>query len=128
MAKKILLVDDDRDFVEMNKMTLEKSGYQVSVAYNGKDGLDMAVKENPDLMVLDVMMTSETEGFHTAKAVREYDQFKSMPILMLTSIREAMDLPFKYEPDEEFLPVTEFIEKPLPPARLVEKVGQMLNK
>jgi hypothetical protein len=47
---------------------------------------------------------------------------------MLTSIREAMDLPFKYEPDEEFLPVTEFIEKPLPPAKLVEKVGQMLKK
>jgi two-component system alkaline phosphatase synthesis response regulator PhoP len=128
MARKILLVDDDRDFVEMNKLTLEKSGYQVSVAYNGKDGLDKVLKENPDLVVLDVMMTSETEGFHTAKAIREHEQFKSLPILMLTSIREAMDLPFKYEPDEQFLPVTEFIEKPLPPARLVEKVGQMLKK
>jgi two-component system, OmpR family, alkaline phosphatase synthesis response regulator PhoP len=128
MSKKILLIDDDRDFVEMNRITLQKNGYQVSVAYNGKDGLEKALKDTPDLVVLDVMMTSETEGFHTAKALRGYDQFKGLPILMLTSIREAMDLPFKYEPDEQFLPVTEFIEKPLPPAKLAEKVASMLKK
>jgi two-component system, OmpR family, alkaline phosphatase synthesis response regulator PhoP len=128
MAKTILLVDDDRDFVEINRLALTKQGYQVITAHDGKAGIDAAVENNPDLIVLDVMMTSDTEGFHAAKAIREHPKLKNTPILMLTSIREAMDLPFKYEPDETWLPVTEFVEKPLPPAKLVEKVEALLKK
>lgn len=128
MPKRILLIDDDQDFVSMNRMALEKAGYQVLTAYNGKEGLEKAIREQPDCIVLDVMMTEETEGFHTAKAIREHETLSRTPILMLTSIREAMDLPFKYEPDEQFLPVTEFVEKPLPPAALVAKVGKLTEK
>jgi two-component system, OmpR family, alkaline phosphatase synthesis response regulator PhoP len=128
MAKTILLVDDDRDFVEINRLTLEKLGYRVLTAHDGVTGIDLAEKQNPDLIVLDVMMTSDTEGFHAAKAIREHPALKDTPILMLTSIREAMDLPFKYEPDETWLPVTEFVEKPLSPAKLAEKVEALLNK
>jgi DNA-binding response OmpR family regulator len=127
MPKRILLIDDDRDFVEMNKQALERGGYSVICSYDGTDGLRKALDQKPDLIVLDVMMTSDTEGFHTAKAMRDHEALRAVPILMLTSIREAMDLPFKYEPDEQFLPVTEFIEKPLPPSKLVEKVGAMLK-
>jgi two-component system, OmpR family, alkaline phosphatase synthesis response regulator PhoP len=128
MPKRILLIDDDQDFVSMNRMALEKAGYQVLTAYDGKEGLEKAIREKPDCIVLDVMMTEETEGFHTAKAIREHETLSRTPILMLTSIREAMDLPFKYEPDEQFLPVTEFVEKPLPPAELVAKVGKLTEK
>lgn len=128
MPKRILLIDDDQDFVSMNRMALEKAGYQVLTAYDGKDGLEKAVREKPDCIVLDVMMTEETEGFHTAKAIREHEALGRTPILMLTSIREAMDLPFKYEPDEQFLPVTEFVEKPLPPAELVARVAKLTEK
>lgn len=128
MPKRILLIDDDQDFVSMNRMALEKAGYQVLTAYDGKDGLEKAVRERPDCIVLDVMMTEETEGFHTAKAIREHEALGRTPILMLTSIREAMDLPFKYEPDEQFLPVTEFVEKPLPPAELVARVAKLTEK
>ncbi|MCI0512622.1 response regulator [candidate division KSB1 bacterium] len=127
MAKKILLVDDDRDFVEINRVALESRGYQVSVAYEGETGIQQALKDKPDLIVLDVMMTTKTEGYHVAQQVREQESLRHTPIIMLTAVREEMDLPWQIEPDATWLPVTEFIEKPLPPTKLIQKVDAMLK-
>ncbi|MBC7189342.1 response regulator [Candidatus Aerophobetes bacterium] len=128
MEKKVLLVDDEVDFVEINKAALESKGYKVIPAYNGKEGLEKALKEKPDIIILDVMMTTKTEGFDVARQLRKHKEMKNVPIIMLTAIRERMDIKWEIQPDEEWLPVTEFLEKPVPPDKLVEKVEEMLKK
>ena len=128
MKKRVLLVDDEVDFVEINKAALESKGYEVIPAYNGKEGLEKALKEKPDIIILDVMMTTKTEGFDVARELRKHKEMKDVPIIMLTAIRERMDIKWEIQPDEEWLPVTEFLEKPVPPDKLVEKVEEMLKK
>jgi len=128
MAHKILIVDDDRDFVEISRATLESKGYQVVPAYDGKEGLEKALKEDPDLIVLDVVMTTKTEGFEVARQMREHESLKKTPIVMVTAIREKMDISSKIELDENWLPVTEFIEKPFPPHKLLKKIDQLLSR
>lgn len=127
MGKKILLVDDEVDFVEINKVALENKGYQVVVAYDGKEALKMAQKEKPDVVILDVMMTTKTEGFDVSRELRKQKEFQDIPIIMLTAIRERMDVKWKIQPDKEWLPVTEFMEKPIPPEKLIEKIEEMLK-
>jgi len=128
MKKRVLLVDDEVDFVEINKAALESKGYEVIPAYNGKEGLEKALKDKPDIIILDVMMTTKTEGFDVARELRKHKEMKDVPIIMLTAIRERMDIKWEIQPDEEWLPVTEFLEKPVPPDKLVEKVEEMLKK
>ena len=127
MEKKILLVDDEVDFVEITKVALESKGYQVVVAYDGKEALNMVQKEKPDLIILDVMMATKTEGFDVSREIRKQKEFQNTPIIMLTAIRERMDVKWKIQPDKEWLPVTEFVEKPIPPEKLIEKIEEMLK-
>ncbi len=122
IKKKILLVDDDKDFVESNKEILEAEGYEIFVAYNGADGLEMAKKIRPDLMVLDVMMATKTEGFEVSRKIPQTPELKNMPILLVTGIRREMNLPFGFEPDETWLPVSSVMEKPIDPVKFVETV------
>ncbi|MCD6574695.1 response regulator [Candidatus Aerophobetes bacterium] len=126
--EKVLLVDDEVDFVEINKAALESKGYEVIPAYTGKEGLEKALKEKPDIIILDVMMTTKTEGFDVARELRKRKEMQDVPIIMLTAIRERMDIKWEIQPDEEWLPVTEFLEKPVPPDKLVEKVEEMLKR
>lgn len=122
--KKILVVDDDADFVEINKLVLEKNGYEVTVAYNGKECLEKIDLKKPDLIILDVMMTRKDEGFEVSRDLRNSEQTKNIPILMVTSINDTV--PFNFEPDETWLPVDDFIEKPVEPEQLLDKVRKML--
>ena len=128
MASKILLVDDDRDFVELNQITLESRGYRIITAYNGEEGLKKALQEKPDLIVLDVMMSTRTEGFDVARKLREIEELKKIPIIMVSAIREEMDISGKIKSDKDWLPVTEFIEKPFPPDKLLKKIEQLLSE
>jgi len=127
MSKKILLIDDDSDFVNANKLLLEKNGFEVVTAFDGEEGLKKAEGENPDLIVLDVMMKTGTEGFHVAKQIREIESLKETPVIMLSGIRRDLDMKWDFEPDERFLPVTEFLEKPLSPQNLLEKIRQLIG-
>lgn len=122
--KNILVVDDDADFVEMNKLVLEKNGYEVSVAYNGEECLDKVRTQRPDLIILDVMMTRKDEGFDVSRNLRNSEQTKAIPILMLTSIND--EVPYKIEPEDTWLPVDDFLEKPVKSEQLVDKVSKML--
>ncbi len=123
--RKILLVDDDADFVEINKAVLEKNGYEVIAAYNGAECLEKTRSESPDLIVLDVMMATQSEGFNVSRDLRNCEHTKDIPILMVTSINETV--PYKFERDDTWLPVDSFIEKPIEPQQLLEKVASMLS-
>jgi CheY-like chemotaxis protein len=122
--KNILVVDDDADFVEVNKLILEKNGYEVTAAYNGQECLDKLRVKKPDLIILDVMMTRSDEGFDISRDLRNSEQTKNIPILMVTSINDTV--PFKFGPDETWLPVDDFLEKPVKPEQLLDEVSKMI--
>jgi CheY-like chemotaxis protein len=130
--KKILIIDDDPDIVEAMRMPLEANSYNVITASNGKEGLKRAKDEIPDLIILDVMMETDTEGFHVAYALRseepdsEYKNCRKIPILMITAISQKKGMSFSPEKDDTFLPVDSFIEKPIQPKNLLEKVAELL--
>jgi CheY-like chemotaxis protein len=132
--KKILIIDDDPDIVEAMRMPLEANAYEVIVANCGRDGLREAKEEIPDLIILDVMMETDTEGFHVAYALRSEEpdsEFKScskIPILMITAISRQKGMQFSPQKDEAFLPVDAFIEKPIQPKELLNKVAELLVK
>ena len=125
---KILLVDDDEDFLKSTGDLLEAHGYQVISATDGSSGLAKALKERPDLMVLDVMMATETEGFDVARKIPEAKELREMPVIMVTGIRKEMKLGFAFEPDETWLPVQRVMEKPIEPARFLAVIGKLLQK
>jgi len=123
---KVLIVDDDADFVEVNKMVLEGNGYEVVCAYNGEEGKQKALAEKPDVIILDVMMTTKTEGFDVARELRQKDETKKIPIIMLTAVNQ--EVPWKFGPDEVWLPVDEFLEKPVKPDTLLAAVKKAVGK
>ena len=130
--RKILIIDDDPDIVEAMRMPLEANSYNVISASNGKDGLQRAKEEIPDLIILDVMMETDTEGFHVAYELKseepnaEYKNCREIPILMITAISQKKGMSFSPEKDDTFLPVDSFIEKPIQPKDLLEKVAELL--
>ena len=79
MAKKVLIIDDDADFVESVENLLEARGYEVVSASNGKEGIEVAGKEKPNLIILDVMMTTKDEGFNVARKLNEMEEVKEHP-------------------------------------------------
>jgi len=122
---KILLVDDDADFVEMNKTLLEKEKHTVLTAYNGADGEAKAVADKPDLLILDVMMDTKNAGFKVARELRARPDTKSIPIIMLTGVNQ--EVAFKFGPDDVWLPVDVFLEKPVKPGQILAAVKQVLK-
>jgi CheY-like chemotaxis protein len=128
---KILIVDDDPDMVLAARLCLEGAGHQVIEAKNGTQGLEKVTSEQPDLIILDVMMDTTTEGFQLALKLRspdpqsEYAPYSGIPILMLTAIHTTTSL--RFGPDDEYLPVDDFIDKPIDPDQLVAKVEELLN-
>jgi CheY-like chemotaxis protein len=85
-TQKILIVDDDVDIINVITTILENEGFEVFSANNKEDGLNLARRENPDLAILDVMMTTHYEGFELAEALINEPALKNLPILMQTSI------------------------------------------
>jgi CheY-like chemotaxis protein len=133
MAKgKILVIDDDPDIALTTRLALEQGGYEVVEARSSAEGLEKVKAEKPDLIVLDVMMESTTAGFQTALSLRsrdprsEYKEYSTIPIIMLTAIHSTT--PMRFGPEEDYLPVEEFIDKPVDPEILVQKVQSLLAK
>lgn len=132
MSKKILVVDDDPDTVEVIRITLESANYEVLSAVNSEQGLRMVLEERPDLIILDVMMDTPTEGFELAKELHnqdpksKYAKFREIPILMLTAVQSKT--PLLGEMDMDYLPVELYVDKPIDPEDLVSKVDWMLSR
>ncbi len=131
--KKILIIDDDTDVVDAMKIVLETSGYRVFTAPNSEIGLKSLVENRPDLLILDVMMETDTEGFEVSWQIKSedpnspYKDFRSMPILMITNVGNEKHMKFDPKKDSEFLPVDDFVTKPVKPVDLLEKVSKFLS-
>ena len=124
---KILVIDDDKDFQDTTRIVLEKSGFQVAAAYDSEEGLQKVQAESPDLVILDVMMPSGFEGFEVARKIREELKLMELPIVLLTAVHEVKKVPYRFAPDEQWLPVDYFYDKPVAPDVLVAKVKEYLN-
>jgi CheY-like chemotaxis protein len=129
---KILIIDDDPDIVTACTLALNSAGHKIVAATSGKEGLEKIKAEKPNLIILDVMMETHTEGFklslklHSPDPSSELAQFKNIPILMLTAIHSTT--PLHYEPDIDFLPVDLFVDKPIDPDDLIRKVDWILGR
>ncbi len=129
---KILVIDDDPDMVLASRLCLEGAGHHVLEASTGGEGLKKIKAEKPDLIILDVMMDTATEGFQLALKLRsrepdaEYAAYSKIPILMLTAIHTTT--PLRFGPEKDYLPVDDFVDKPIDPEVLVRKVEALLKK
>jgi CheY-like chemotaxis protein len=129
---KILVIEDDADMVAALRMPLEGNGYDVVAAATGQEGLEKVKEVKPDLIILDVMMETATAGFQVSLELRspapesEYADFRAVPILMLTAIHTTTSL--RFGPDEAYLPVDDFVDKPIDPDVLLGKIERLLKK
>jgi CheY-like chemotaxis protein len=124
--KKILLVEDDADFVEATKLILESKSYDVAVAYDGKEGLQKVKTEEPDLIILDVMMP-EMDGYEVCAKLKADPQYRHIPILLLTAVGEAIPMS-KYTKEMGMrTEADDYIPKPVEPMKLVERVENLFR-
>jgi CheY-like chemotaxis protein len=129
-SPKILIVDDDPDFIEIGKLSLEGKGYRVLSASTGKEGWEMVEKEAPDLVILDLMMENLDAGLALSGKIKGHPRYQDIPVLMLTSIsRETgMDFTPRTAEDLKKLRVDDFHSKPIKPRVLLEKVETLLRR
>ena len=127
MPKKILIVDDDPDLVEAVKMILESKNYEVTAAYGGIEGIEKANTENPDLIVLDVMMPDK-DGYTVCKELKAHPELAKIPVLLLTAVvshisttRFTQQMGMETEADD-------YIDKPVEPGVLVKRIETLLSK
>ncbi len=120
--KKILLVDDEDDLVEIIRFPLELEGLDVLVSYNGEDALNQARKENPDLILLDLMLP-KLDGYKVCRLLKFDDRYKHIPILMLTAKTQEKDKALGMETG-----ANEYITKPFEMDQLLKKVKAYLKQ
>ena len=124
----ILIIDDDPDITEAMAVVLKNRGYDVRSAQDGSEGMTRLKEAKPDLIILDVMMRTSQEGFEFSRELKRNKKFKDIPILMLTGVKQKTGLDFKTAAgDEAWLPVDEYLDKPVRPNVLVEKVEALLS-
>jgi len=124
---KVLLVDDDHDFVEATRMVLESKPYEVLVAYDGDEGLAKARKEKPDLIILDVIMPVK-DGFTAAEQLKKDPELKNIPVIMLTSFSQKKGETSISVGQGMTLDTEDYVDKPVTPQELLKKVDKLINK
>ncbi len=127
----ILIIDDDKDLVQSVRIVLESKKFGVRAAYNGKDGYQRIQEKVPDLILLDVMMATDTEGFSLAYKLRNNPAYQEIPIIMVTGFPKKMAEEgtdkFQHIMGESW-PVTQFLEKPIDPEELLSVVEDILKE
>jgi len=125
---KILVIDDDADFRLAVQVALEAHGFELEEAATPEEGIRKVLSVNPDLVILDVMMPTGYEGFDVAREIREKHKLIDLPIFMLTSVHSVKKVPYRFAPDEDYLPVDVFLDKPIEPEHLVATIQEMLGE
>ena len=127
----ILVVDDDQDIRDSLNVILKGHNYLVHTASNGKEALEILKAQKPDLMILDIMMATDTEGFDLAFDLRENSEFRNLPIIMLTSFLEKVRVEgpgdFAYILGEQW-PAQWLLEKPVDTKKLLDKIEDILKE
>ena len=121
--KKIMVVDDDQDFVESITLILESAGYNIITADSGERCIEILQYEKPDLIILDVMMETITEGFNIGYEIKSNPKYHNIPIIMVSSIKD--DKGFQVE--KEFIHADDFLNKPFEPKVFLESIKKHIH-
>jgi DNA-binding response OmpR family regulator len=128
MTKRLLMIDDDPDFVSGIKAILDTGDFEVDIAYNPKDGMQALQTKQYDLLLLDIMMGRGAEGIMIARKLRKDVKLREMPVLIITGMREQIAFLFPGEPiHPRFVEIDELVEKPVEPKLLLEKVNGLIK-
>ena len=122
---KILIVDDDPDFIDATRMVLEKEGHIILHAANGSEGYETARSQKPDLVILDVIMDTVLDGLSTSDQMHDGTVTRDIPILMVTSIANT-DYAELF-PTDDLIHIRAFLSKPISPASLIKQVNKLLK-
>lgn len=126
--KKLIIIDDDPDFVAGIKSVLETANYSVDVAYNPKEGFKALQTNRYDLLLLDIMMGRGAEGVALARKIRKDPKLRELPVLIITGLREQIAFLFPGQSvHPHFVENDELLEKPVEPKLLLEKVSSLLK-
>ncbi len=134
MQKKILVIDDDPNFVDFLRTVLERHSYQVSDASTEEEGLRKVKQIKPDLIILDVMMKTTAQGFWICEKLKskdprsEYAKYSHIPILMLTAIGKEIGVQISLDRDKDYVPADDYAEKPIKPRELLVRVETLLQE
>jgi two-component system alkaline phosphatase synthesis response regulator PhoP len=122
MTKKILVVEDEAELTNAIQIRLEQAGYEVLIAYDGKEGLEKAREENPDLIVLDLMLP-KMDGYKVCRMLKFDAKYKKIPVVMLTARTQEKDESLGYEVGADV-----FITKPFKYQVLLSKIRELLGE
>jgi two-component system alkaline phosphatase synthesis response regulator PhoP len=125
--KKILIVDDDKDYGEALRIVLENNGFNVDHVLNIQDGRKALESDRPDLIVLDVMMDKHTDGFDFCYSLKHDDTCSNIPILMVTAVTDKTGFKFSPETDGEYLQADDYVAKPIPVPELLSRVKKLIG-
>jgi DNA-binding response OmpR family regulator len=127
--QRILVIDDDVQVVDTVETLLQSVGYETFHAFRTEDGMELARKNRPDLILLDVMFSGPPgpDGFETSRLVQGDQQLKGIPIIMLSGVKTVMGLSYDFTPDTTWLPIKAFLEKPLRPDKLLREITKVLG-
>ncbi len=124
-SKQILIVDDDPDFVAIVTRVLESSGYETVTAANGALALATMRQQRPDLVLLDIMMSTILDGLSVSEEMHDDPELKDVPIIMVSSITDTEHA--AVFPTDEYVHMDGWITKPIRPEDLLKKVGRLLR-
>ncbi len=126
---KILIVDDDVDFTKALQAILEGEDYEVATAVDKTEGLEQIRADKPDLLVLDVMMSTWQDGFEMARELKKDRLYEQMPIIMLTGVKGRTGIEFKSTAgDPVWCPVDSFLDKPVEADVLLAEIKKLLKE
>ncbi len=127
-SKKILLIDDDPDMHHAVLAMLGPKGFQVTCCLTGPEGVAAARKDKPDLILLDIMLSSPSEGFHLAYDLSKDDELKDVPIIMISAIGSMMGMDYARELGTDYIRAEKFLDKPIDAKTLLSAINEVLSK
>ena len=125
---KIVMIDDNPDFLFTMETFLKKNDFEVHTAEDGQKGLELIRKERPDVILLDIMMETLFSGFEVCKAVRSDDDLKYIPIIGISAMGEELDIDYSQWPDYEYFRPDAFLDKPVDKQRLLQLIPEVIQK
>jgi CheY-like chemotaxis protein len=125
---KIVVIDDNTDFLFTMETFLQKNGFEVHTADDGQKGIDLIRKERPDLILLDIMMETLFSGFEVCKAVRSDNELRHLPIIGISAMGEELDINYSQWPDYEYFRPDAFLDKPIDRQRMLQLIPEAVQK
>ena len=125
---KLVIVDDNTDFLFTMETFLQRSGFEVLTADDGQKGLEMIRRERPDLILLDIMMETLFSGFEVLKQIRSDDNLKDIPVIGISAMGDELNINYSEWPDYEYFRPNAFLDKPVDRPRLLQMIPEVIRK